>query len=213
MKLFLSLGLLGFALSFCNLGDKLKSLSGSNSNSNSNSQANNPAKTPEPPVVADKPIFSEVQQKIVDSSTEVKWDDRGISWRLPAGWKKTEMTRGSVQFSSPDGAFLIPMISILPGDFPSDMSLKGTHDSAMLSLHSDKFELVRYLEIDGIKGVESRETMPGDKSGPRRHQWIGFRKYQGQTQQLNIMLSTKGSNFDKHRDEFLAIMYSMKIEK
>lgn len=214
MKLLLSVGLLGFALSFCNLGDKLKSLSGSsNSNSSSNSATNSPAKTTGPPIEAEKPILSDVQRRIVDSSTEVKWDDRGISWRLPSGWKKTEMTKDSAQFGSSDGAFLIPMISILPGDFPSDISLKGTYDSAMLSLHSDKYELVRYLEIDGIKGVESRETMPGDKSGPRRHQWIGFRKYQGQTQQLNIMLSTRGSNFDKHRDDFLAIMYSMKIEK
>ena len=55
--------------------------------------------------------------------------------------------------------------------------------------------------------------MPEDKEGARRHQWIAFRNYQGQNQLLNIMVSTKGSNFDKQRDTFAAIMYSMKIPK
>ena len=61
--------------------------------------------------------------------------------------------------------------------------------------------------------VALAEAMPEDKEGARRHQWIAFRNYQGQNQQLNIMVSTKGSNFDKQRDTFAAIMYSMKIPK
>ncbi|CAN5746313.1 hypothetical protein BH24ACI3_BH24ACI3_17030 [soil metagenome] len=55
--------------------------------------------------------------------------------------------------------------------------------------------------------------MPEDEDGPRRHQWIGFRNYQGQNQQLNILVSTKGSSFDEQRDTFAAIMCSMKIPK
>jgi hypothetical protein len=55
--------------------------------------------------------------------------------------------------------------------------------------------------------------MPEDKSGPRRYQWLAFRTYAGQQQMLNVMLSTKGSNFDKHRDDFAAVLYSMKIAK
>ena len=76
-----------------------------------------------------------------------------------------------------------------------------------------KYETVRYLEIDGVKGVEWVEAPPEDKDGPRRHQWIGYRNYLGQNQMLNVMLSTKGTNFEKHKDNFPAIMYSMKIPK
>ncbi len=101
----------------------------------------------------------------------------------------------------------------MPDDFPSDISLKATYDSALQQMKNGKYETVRYVEIDGIKGVEWFETMPEDKSGPRRHQWIAFRKYLGQNQQLNMMLSTKGTSFEKHRDDFPAIMYSMKIGK
>ena len=212
MKMLLSLGLLGFAMTFCGLGDKLKSLSGS-SNTGSNSSSNSPSKTTATSGEAEKTDLTAAQQKISDDAAEVKWDDQGISWRLPSGWKKTDMKKESALFSSPDAAFLIPTISIMPDDFPSDVSLKATYDSSLQQLKNGKYESVRYVEIDGVKGVEWFETMPEDKSGPRRHQWIAFRNYQGQNQQLNMMLSTKGSNFDKHRDDFPAIMYSMKIGK
>ena len=208
MKLLLTLGLLGFAMTFCNLGDKLKSLSRS-SNTETNSSPSGPTKSGE----AEKAKLTSAQQKISDDGAEVKWDDQGISWRLPSGWKKTDMKKESALFSSSGGAFLIPTISIMPDDFPSDISLKATYDSALQQMKNGKYETVRYVEIDGIKGVEWFETMPEDKGGPRRHQWIAFRKYLGQNQQLNMMLSTKGSNFEKHRDDFPAIMYSMKIGK
>ena len=116
-------------------------------------------------------------------------------------------------YGSPDNAFLIATISNLPDTVPGDVSLKATYESSLELLKQGKYEKVRWLEIDGVKGVEWWETMPEDKGDPRRHQWIAFRNYQGQNQQLNIMLSTKGSNFEKHRDDFTAVMYSMKIPK
>lgn len=69
------------------------------------------------------------------------------------------------------------------------------------------------VEIDGIAGVEFTEAPPEGKDDPRRHQWIAYRKYLGQTQQLNVMTSTKGTNFNKHTDTFTAILYSMKAVK
>lgn len=214
MKTVSTLGLLIFALTFCGLGDRLKKMTGSSessSNSSSTSPTGNDPKSSGPQV--EKAKLNSEQQAIADAATETKWDDQGISWRLPSGWKKTDMKKENALFSSSDAAFLIPTVSIMPDDFPSDVSLKATYDSALQQMKNGKYESVKYVEIDGIKGVEWLETMPEDKSGPRRHQWIAFRNYLGQNQQLNIMLSTKGSNFDKHRTDFPAIMYSMKINK
>ena len=212
MKSLLSLGLIAFALTFCNLGDRLKQLSES-SNSGTNSSGSSSTKTLPGSGEAEKPKLTAAQQAISDSATEMKWDDQGISWKLPSGWKKTDVKKENLLYSSSDGAFLIGTISIMPDDFPSDISLKATYDSALQQLKNGKYENARYVEIDGVKGVEWTETMPEDKGGPRRHQWIAFRNYQGQNQQLNMMLSTKGSNFEKHRDDFPAVMYSMKIAK
>ena len=215
MKSFVSLGLFMFALSFCNLSDRLSQLKDSNS-TNQNSSASsgtgspNTATTEEP---AAKPTLNASQQAISDSGQSVEWDDQGIAWTLPKNWKKMNVSKTMFNYSSPDLAFLIANISVMPDSFPSETSLKATYESALQQLKNGKYENARYLEIDGVKGVEFVETMPEDKSGARRHQWIAFRKYLGENQQLNIMLSTKGTNFEKHRDDFPAVLYSMKIAK
>ncbi|MFN0139376.1 MAG: hypothetical protein ACKVQW_04725 [Pyrinomonadaceae bacterium] len=208
MKSLLTLGLITFALTFCGLQDKLKQLGGgTNTGSSSNSSSTSSSGS------AEKPKLTASQQVIQDGSTEIKWDDQGMSWKLPSGWPKMQVQKESLNYGSPANGFLIATISVMPSNFPSETSINATYTSSLEQLKQGKYETVRWLEIDGVKGVEWIEAMPEDKSGPRRHQWIGFRNYQGQNQQLNIMVSTKGSNFDKQRDTFAAILYSMKIPK
>lgn len=136
-----------------------------------------------------------------------------MSWKLPAGWKQMDVKKETFNYQSPDNAFLLVNISPMNDDFPMDSSRTAYYDQALQQMKQGKYESVRYLDIDGVKGVEWVETPPEDKDGPRRHQWIGYRNYLGQNQMLNVMLSTKGTNFEKHKDDFPAIMYSMKIPK
>lgn len=216
MKSIVSLGLFMFALSFCSLSEKLSQLRGESNSVNQSSSSNsatNSGKTAATDETIEKPKLTAAQQTISDGGQEVKWDDQGIAWRLPKNWKKMNVSKTMFNYGSPDLAFLIANVSVMPDNFPSDVSLKATYESALQQLKNGKYENARYLEIDGIKGVEFTEMMPEDKSGARRHQWIAFRNYLGQTQQLNIMLSTKGSNFERHRDDFPAVLYSMKIAK
>jgi hypothetical protein len=204
----LTLGLITFALSFCGLTDKLKQLSGG-SNSNSTTSPSKSSSSDS----AEKPTLTSAQQAIQDGSTETKWDDQGISWKLPSGWKKMDVKKEQFNYSSPDNAFLLVNISVLGDNFPMDVSLKAYYDQAMQQLKNGKYEQVRMLEIDGVPGVEFTEAPPEGKDDVRRHQWIAYRRYLGQVQQLNVMTSTKGSNFDKHKDDFPAILYSMKATK
>jgi hypothetical protein len=208
MKSLLTLGLITFALTFCGLQDKLKELSGgTTSNSNTTSTGSSSGST------AEKAKPSAAQQVIIDGGTETKWDDQGLSWKLPAGWKKMDTGKETFNYSSPDNAFLLVNISSFGDNFPMDVSLKAYYDQAMQQLKNGKYESVKMVEIDGIAGVEFVEAPPEGKDDPRRHQWIGYRKYLGQTQQLNVMTSTKGTNFNKHADNFPAILYSMKVVK
>lgn len=216
MKSLFSLGILFFALSFCGLGERLKGLTGTSDSGSNSSVSNTIASAPNKAttdVLVEKATLSGSQQTIVDAGAETKWDDQGISWTLPPSWKKMSATKQMFNYGSRDNAFLIATISNLPDTVPAEVSLNATYESSLELLKQGKYEKVRWLEIDGVKGVEWLEAMPEDKSDSRRHQWIGFRNYQGQNQQLNIMLTTKGSNFDKHRDDFPAIMYSMTIPK
>ena len=180
------------------------------SGANSNSTSSNSAKTSGS---AEKAKPTAAQQAIIDGATETKWDEQGLSWKLPSGWKKMDVKKETFNYQSPDNAFLLVNISSMSDDFPMDASLKAYYDQAMQQLKQGKYEDVKMVEIDGVPGVEFTEAPPEDKDGIRRHQWIGYRSYLGQKQQLNVMTSTSATKFEKHRDDFTAILYSLKATK
>jgi len=213
MRSILTLALLAFLFSFCGLQEKLKNISGGSAGNSNSAVANSSSPGGEPDSNVEKADPTTAQKAIIDSGVETKWDDQGLAWRLPAGWKKMDVTKESFNYQSPDNAFLLVNISVMPDSFPMDVSLKAYYEQALQQLKNGKYQSVRMVEIDGIPGVEFVESMPEDKSGARRHQWIGYRSYLGQKQQLNVMTSTKGSNFDKHLDDFGAILYSMTAVK
>ena len=210
MKSIWSLGIIIFALTFCGLWERLKQLSGSGGASNS-STSNSSATSSSGSVEKPKPTAA--QQAIIDSGTETSWPEQGMSWRLPASFKKMSVMKESFNYGAPGAGFLIASISVMPDSFPAEESIEATYTQALEQLKQGKYENVRWLEIDGVKGVEWVESMPEIKDGARRHQWIGARRYLGQNQQINVMVSTDGDKFEKQRDTFAAIMYSMKVPK
>ncbi len=210
MKSFLSFGVLIFALTFCGLGDRLKNIAGSGNGSGSSNSNSTKSTSGDP---AEKPTLTASQQSIQDAATEVKWPEQGISWKLPPGWPKMDAKKETFNYGSPANGFLIGTVSVMPDSFPADVSIQATYDGALEQLKQGKYEKVRWLELDGVKGVEWVESAPETKDGIRRHQWIAFRRYQGQNQQLNMILSTNGKNFEKQKDAFAAILYSMKVAK
>ena len=211
------------ALSLCNLTAKLGGKSGGESNSNSSSSNSSTAPSPsgstspsgssgsaasnEP---VERPNPTSAQTAALEGGETVNWDQQGITWTLPKNWNK--MSVGKEMFNwGGDNAFLIVNISALGDTFPMDAALQAAYTGAQTEYKNGKYEELRWLELDGLKGVQFREAMPEDPSGPRRLQWQAYRKYAGQIQLVNLILSTSGSNFAKHQDEFYAILYSTKI--
>ena len=211
MRSILLIGIIVFAMSFCGLSERLKGLTGE-PGSNSNAASSNTSSTSSSATTVDKPDPTAAQQTIMDEGTKTKWDQQGITWTLPKNWRKMDVKKEQFFYSSPDNASLITSISVMPDSFPMETSLNAYYDQALEQLKQGKYESVRMLEIDGLKGVEFREAMPEEKDGPRRYQWIGYRNYLGQQQQVNVMLATKGTNFARHLDDFPAIMYSMDFD-
>lgn len=211
MNSFLALGVLATVLAFCGIGDRFKQMSGGDTGGGGTS--NSSGTGTDSSSSAEKPSLTSAQQAIQDGATETQWDAQGISFKLPAGFAKMDVKKESFNYGSPATGFLIASISVMPDSFPADVSIKATYDSALEQLKQGKYKNVRWLEIDGVKGVEWVEAPPEEKDGIRRHQWIAFRKYQGQNQQLNIILSTDQTKFDKQADTFAAILYSLKAAK
>jgi hypothetical protein len=154
------------------------------------------------------------QLSALEGGQEVKWDQQGMTWTVPKGWVKGNIeTTNFVWHSSGGGgiASLIAYVSPMGADFPTDISLKAYYDGAVTRKKNGELEDVRWLEIEGVKGVAFRESMPEGKDNPRRLQWITYRKFAGQSQMVSVMLATTGENFEKNQDTFYGILDSTKL--
>jgi hypothetical protein len=162
----------------------------------------------------ERPAPSSSQLAALEGGQEVKWDQQGMTWTVPKDWKKMSVETKSLLWSSRSGGdlgSLIVNISPMGEDFPTDISLKAFYDGAVTRKKNGEVDEVRWLELDGVKGVAFREATPEGAEDARRLQWLTYRKYAGQTQMVNLMLATAGRSFDKYRDAFYAILYSTKL--
>jgi hypothetical protein len=204
---------LALALSLCNISEKFSSKSGNQSNSGTSgasSTGGSSAATGGEPV--DHPEPTAAQTKALEGGQEVKWDQQGITWTVPPGWNKQTVETKMFTYGAPgNAAFLIASISPMGEDFPTDISTKAYYDGAVTRKKNGEVDELRYLEIDGVKGVQFREANPETPDGIRRLQWIAYRKFAGQVQMVNLILSSSGKNFPAHQDELYAILYSTKL--
>jgi hypothetical protein len=197
---------LAFSLSLCNLSERFKKAGNSNSSGPSTSSKGGD--------VAERPAPTSAQQAAIANGQTVRWDQQGMSWTVPANWKQITNESKELVWQSPsssDAAHLIVSISPMDESFPTDPANQGTYDGARTRYKNGEVDELKWLEIDGLKGVQFRESNPEKPDGFRRLQWLTYRKYAGQVQGVNVMLSTNGRGFPQHQDEMYGILYSMKI--
>ena len=202
MKNILLVLLIGFALSLCNLSGRFKKTSGpSGSDSAGGGTAEHGQATAE-------------QTAALAGGQQIKWERQGMSWTVPQNWTQQENESKSFVWRSPggsDAANLIVSISPMDESFPTDTSLQSWYDQAKSRAKNGEVDEVKWVEIDGLKGVQFREANPEKPDDSRRLQWMAYRKYTGQVQLINIMLATEGKAFDRHKNALYGILYSTKV--
>jgi hypothetical protein len=198
---------LGFALSLCNLTNRLKT------STNSNGPGKSATRSTDTGGDVEQANPTAAQTQALAGGQAVKWDQQGMSWTVPPQWKQVTNESKELVWSSGggDGANLIVGISPMDESFPTDISIKAFYDQAKSRAKNGEVDEVKWLEIDGLKGVEFRESNPEKPDGFRRLQWMAYRKYAGQVQLVNLMLATNGRGFPKHQDAMYGIMYSTKV--
>lgn len=158
---------------------------------------------------AEPPSPTAEQQAAVAGGQTAAWEQQEISWTVPQKWKKYTAESQSFMWRSPgswDAASLIVNISTMAADFPAEISLQSYYDSHLRD--KQKYTDVRWVKLDGVKGVLFRETSPEGGDDPQRLQWLGYRDYKGQKQLVNIMLASQGKYFAQHEDAMYGILYS-----
>ncbi len=196
---------IGFALSLCNLSEKLKG--SSNSNSSAPTVSDNSAKPERGQPTA-------AQTAAIAGGKEVNWDRQGMSWTVPANWTETTNESKMLTWRSPGGseaASLIVSISPMDEGFPADASINAYFEQAKSRAKNGEVDEVKWVEIDGVKGVQFREASPEKLDDHRRLQWMAYRKYSGQLQGINVMLASNGKGFEEHKDAMYGVLYSMKV--
>ena len=198
-----------FSLSLCNLSEKLhKSGSGSSGTSASGGGSGSNSGT------AEHGTPTAAQTAALAGGQQAKWEKQGMSWTVPPKWTEQENESKSFMWRSPgggDAASLIVNISPMDENFPAESSIQATYDQAKSRAKNGEVDEVKWVEIDGLKGVQFREAVQEHPDAPRRLQWMAFRKYTGQLQEINLMLATQSQDFDRHKDAMYGILYSTKI--
>jgi hypothetical protein len=205
MKTIPLLLVLGLALSLCNLTNKLKEVGSSGGASKSDPAATGGADVETPTPTA-------AQIAALAGGQNVSWDKQGMSWTLPPDWKETTNETKSLVWSAPgSSANLIVSISPMDESFPTDISIQAFYDGAKTRAKNGEVDELKWVQIDGLKGVQFRESNPETPDGIRRLQWLAYRKYAGQVQMVNLMLASDGKDFPRQQDAMYGILYSTKI--
>jgi len=203
MKQFLALfALLSVALA-CNLVGR------KGGNSNSSSSSGTSTTSDGEPVEKANPTAA--QQAAIANGQTVTWDQQGITWTLPANWKKIDARNESFSYGG-NGAFLTVAVSIMPqmADL-TDTSIKAMHEAAKTQQKVGKYDEARWLELDGVRGVAFRESVQERPDDIRRLEWQAYRTYAGSTQLITMILSTNSGDFAKHQDALYGVLYSTKV--
>ena len=203
MKHVLTVVFVCFALSLCNLSERLHG--GGSTNKSGTAAGGGTAERAQP---------TSAQTAALAGGKEAKWERQGMSWTVPPQWTESENESKSFMWRSPggsDAASLIVNISPLDENFPVESSIQAYFDSAKSRAKNGEVDEVKMVEIDGVTGVQFREANPEKPDDHRRLHWVSYRKYLGQVQGINIMLATQGADFPRHQDAMYGILYSTKI--
>lgn len=207
MKLIPLLLLLAFSLSLCNLAERFTGKSTENSNSGTSGSSKSGGSGDEK---VEKANPTAAQTAALEGGQTNKWDQQGMTWTMPANWRKVTVEKTSFTYGTPP-TFMTVSISPMADDFPTDTSINAFYKGAQDRMKNGEVDELKWLELDGLKGVQFRESNPDKPDDIRRLQWMAYRKYAGQTQLINIILSSNGQNFPKVQDALYGVLYSTKI--
>ncbi len=196
---------LSLSLSLCNLVERFTGKKTDNSTSSNSSTSS--SKTEEP---AEKPNPTAAQTAALEGGQTVKWDEQGITVTMPSNFRKVSVDKNMFTWGTPP-TFISINISAMDENFPTDVSIKAFYDGQKTRQKNGEVDELKWLELDGVRGIQFRESNPDKPDDLRRLQWMGYRKYAGQVQLVNMILSSNGKTFPKVQDALYGTLYSTKI--
>jgi hypothetical protein len=140
----------------------------------------------------------------------VSWAEQGMSWVLPQGWTRKSLTKTEFEYTAGDEASFKVSVEPMAAGLPPEMTLQGYYQGAQVRQKNGQLDEVKLVALDSLRGVQIREAAT-EPQRPRSLQWTSMRNFGGNEQRINMSLSVKSAIFEKHREEFYAILNSTRI--
>jgi biopolymer transport protein ExbD len=143
------------------------------------------------------------------SVQEVHWEEQGIDFVLPDGWTRDEWgNERSQRWAGMDGTeFKLDLGEQLADSVP-EKELQDFHDRRLRTARGKQFEITRFVEIGGIKGLLI-SSVDDERISLR---WIGFRPAQGKFQHMSVGLAAPRAGFKLRQYELFAILNSIRLK-
>jgi biopolymer transport protein ExbD len=144
----------------------------------------------------------------------IKWEEQGMKFTLPAGWhKKALLGQGPemFRFEGPGGATLSIWVRDNQEGVDVEEGLRKDYEFRLKRQQSGELDEVRYLELDGVKGLLSRYSERKADEREINLQWQAFRRYKGKLQFVSIGLWGSVNGPTERQRELSGILYSTKL--
>jgi hypothetical protein len=169
---------------------------------------------PLPPAVYEKPAPTAEQSTAISGGKPALWTQQGMAWTLPQQWARVSEDQSSCGFQSDDasgGAMLAGTVSPVTYGAAVESSLEAYYAQSVPKQKSGAYAELRYLELDGVKGVMWREAAPSNAGSLQRLQWTGYRTYRKQQQLISVVLACRAGDFARYEPLLYGILYSTRI--
>ncbi len=133
----------------------------------------------------------------------------GFAVSVPGDWRITreDATRVQAEMKGKPGVCMSVVVNDYGPGFPVDASLKAYINRAEGEAKAGKIEKSETRNLGKAKGVIRVEKAPADLANVRR---ITFQGYAG-SKGVNVVASALGSDFEKHRDQLMALLLSIEF--
>jgi biopolymer transport protein ExbD len=142
------------------------------------------------------------------SAQKVQWKEQGISVQLSGAWTRDEWNDETTRaWRGMDGAQFKVYLGERLADSVPEGQLQEMHDRWLREKTGNPFEITRFLELNGIKGL--LHSTVDDESVSLN--WLGFRPAQGKYQYVSIGLEAPRAGFKLRQYELYAILNSIRL--
>jgi hypothetical protein len=146
---------------------------------------------------------------LVTNGRPVRWEEQGMTFTSSGSWRVGGSDGNTFTLRGPFDAHLTVDVLAVKDKISPENTLQQEYERALPLQKAGLFAEVRYLELDGVKGLLERLAGKGNEQVTL--EWMAYRKYKGNLQYIWLHLSSPRDSYKERQYELNGILYSIKI--